>query len=205
MEIEFKYKLPSLLVGEQILEQLELTPRLIHMDAQYFDTPERTLRSQDITLRLRRESVEGGVSAMICCCKAPGGRSRNPAMKKRAEYECEAPDIHTGINGVIEKGCTQGEALRAVESSLIVVAGFRYLRREAEFHVGNSLCTVCVDKGGFLRPDGSLEPFCELEIELVDGKLGPVEKLVKKLVRHYYLEPQPLSKYARALAAGKAK
>lgn len=205
MEIEFKYKLPSLLVGEHILEQLELTPKLIHMDAKYYDTPGRTLRAQDITLRLRRESVEGGESAMICCCKAPGGRSRNPAMKKRAEYECEAENIHDGIIGVINAGCTQGDALREAEPDLTVVAGFRYLRREAEFQVGNSVCTVCVDKGGFLRPDGSEDPFCELEIELVDGKLGPVEKLVKKLVRHYYLEPESLSKYARALAAAKAK
>lgn len=205
MEIEFKYKLPSVAVGEQILEQMGLTPRLIHMDARYFDTPARTLRAQDITLRMREERMEGGASPMICCCKAPGKRSRNPALKKRVELECEASDILSGIEGILAQGCEQADALRAAIPELTVVAGFRYVRREARFTIGAARCSICVDAGGFLRPDGTEEPFCELELELVEGKLGPMEKLMKKIVKQFNLEPQPLSKYARALAAGKAQ
>jgi len=204
MEIEFKYKLPSVAAGEQILEHMGLKPRLIHMDARYYDTPARTLRAQDITLRLREERMEGGDAPMICCCKAPGKRTRNPALKKRVELECEARDILSGIEGIIAQGCEQADALRVAIPELTVVAGFRYVRREARFTVGAARCSICVDTGSFLRYDGTEEPFCELELELIDGKLGPMEKLMKKLVRQYNLEPQSLSKYARALAAGKA-
>lgn len=196
MEIEFKYRVPFELFDAVGEDPVLRRARRIRMDAQYFDTPSGALRAASVTLRLRREAPEGEEGALICCVKmpAPNDTREDAALRRRLEYECEAPSVEAALPQLEAQGldCT---ALRAaLAEGLVVAAHIRYTRRETLVEKDGSAHTVCLDRGMLGKT-----PFAEVEVEYKSGDFAATEAAAHALAARYGLYPEQRGKYARAL------
>ena len=196
MEIEFKYRVPAALFDTLADDEALRDAVAIDMDARYFDTPTRMLRGSSVTLRLRRETPQGEPGAMICCVKmnAPGGDGQDAALRRRLEYECEAQSVEEALPALLAQGMPPDPVRTALTEGLTVSARVSYTRLEALIRADGASYTVCLDRGILGR-----EAFSELEIEHKSGEFAVTAAAARMLAARYGLEPEPRSKYARAL------
>ena len=125
MEKEYKWRADEYLLGQALLwasSRIGSQSRTIHMQSQYFDTPDGLLRQQQGALRLRRENDRS-----VCCLKlrnenTPGG------MRAHEEYQCDAQTVQEGLRALPDKGaprdlCEQALSAPLCEIELEYVAG----------------------------------------------------------------------------------
>lgn len=200
MEIEFKYAVPSPEVLDTLFTDAALNAlrdgafRTVRMDAEYFDTPARTLRASGISLRARRENGDPVVTV-----KYPAAQAGTDALKRREEAEVPAATPAEAMPLLRPLLPARLFALLDAAVPLLMrTAGLRYTRRTALLRLpdGVTSCHLCLDAGTF----GS-EPFFELEMELAEGDVHALTALAEETSARYALKPQPLSKMARALSA----
>ena len=198
-ELEFKFKLAAedaaaLAAGGFAGAE---APRVIRMQAVYYDTAEGHLAAEHIAFRERREN-ENRVATLKC-----GGRASG-ALHEREEHEMPA-DGETAdcFFTLLEKSSCAAlsplfrETLK--RCPLLPVAATDYRRVLFTVRRGASVMELCVDEGELIGGTRH-EAFCELELELKEGSGEALQAFAEELKRQYTLTPEPLSKYARARA-----
>ncbi len=196
MEIEFKYRVPPELFYTAAADEALRNAAVITMNARYFDTSDRKLRAASVTLRLRRETPQGKDGATICCVKmpVPGGDGPDAALRRRAEYECEAESVEEALPALIALGLPPDTLRDAMAEGLVVTAQVAYTRMESLIRTDSASYTVCLDRGILGR-----EPFSEIEVEHKSGDFEVTAAAARALAEKYGLAAEPRSKYMRAL------
>lgn len=161
--------------------------REIQMETTYFDTPDRSLSARHMTLRLRRENED-----VICTLKTP------LADGSRGEWECPATDIQRGIASLLALGApTELKTLTA--GGVAPVCSARFTRQACDVPTADGLAELALDSGSLLGGTQEI-PLCEVELELKSGSEAALQALAEDLVRTYILNPEPRSKFSRAIA-----
>ncbi len=207
MEIELKYKLlPS--DGGKILADKAVTKystdgiRTTYLNATYYDTLDGTLAKTKSALRLRYEAerpadTEGVPDDYVCCFKCRD--SRDGATFSREEYECKAPDIYQGIEGLLSLGAPRDLLEPIMSMELVTVAEVLCVRKSMTLSLSDGTkAELCIDTGTFPSGNGREESFAELELELKSGNKDSLCEFGKYLADKYGLSPEPQTKLARA-------
>jgi inorganic triphosphatase YgiF len=140
------------------------------LNAQYFDTPARSLQAAGLVLRLRREG-----SRWIQAVKGPGD-----GLLARLEHEvdCGASVAQPALDLTRHAGTSAGLALTdaLVRDHDALAPLFEVDVRRIHRCVRHAGATIelALDEG-WIRCGDSKEPVCELELEL---KTGPVKALI---------------------------
>ena len=193
MEVELKYACPSGAVFEEILKSVSVLQqgpvREIRMQTDYFDTPERTLRSRFSTLRLRKENEQS-----VVCCKTRG--SREGALSSHEEWECNAETLAEGVQKLIARGAP--EELAEIARNAVRFCGAEFLRISADLKIEDAWVELSCDRGRLLGETTEC-PLCEVELELKEGAAEPMLAFGAQLAERFGLAEENRSKLARAM------
>lgn len=186
IEYELKYQatpeLLSLLRQALPGEEAQLT-----MSSTYYDTPDRILSSMHYTLRHRTEN-----DRHVCTLKTPANGAG------RGEWEIEEAFIDAAFPVLCKlSGASLSASVKA--SSLVAVCGAQFTRITKTLTFGDSLLEIALDSG-LLTGGEKTCPLCEVEVELKSGNTADADAFAAQLSSTFSLQPQPLSKYRRALA-----
>lgn len=205
MEQEYKWKIPQATLSALADYLHGLSGRLrhdtLHMAAVYYDTADSLVYKNGAALRLRMENVRS-----VCCMKRTVSKSGAKAI--REEYEVEAESLAEGLQKLPDAGAPRDLCI------LLSHQQFRELGR-TDFvrscyllaFEGDAPFTAefAVDVGALGAAD-NMQPFEELELELKTGDAAAFSAYAEKLEADFSLEPQRLSKLARAIqAAGSSR
>lgn len=162
----------------------------ISMETTYCDTPEGTLSALRWTLRRR---LENGRS--VCTLKTPASGGA------RGEWEVECDDFFRGL-ALLEALPDFPGDVHLTDLTLVPVCGARFLRQCARIPLAHGEAELALDEG-VLIGSGREIPLCEVEVEAKSGPEEDVCSFARQLARDYDLQPEPRSKYQRALALAK--
>ena len=158
----------------------------ITMETTYYDTKTFDFSARKMTLRRR---FENGLS--VCTLKAPLG------VNSRKEFEVEAEDIYTAIPMLCKlSGWQELETLSA--QGLIPICGARFTRQAATISSQDCTLELALDSGVLTAGERQI-PLCEIEVELKDGPEETAASFAQTLAQNFHLQPQPKSKFARAM------
>ena len=158
----------------------------ITMETTYYDTPEHALSQRHYTLRRR---LENGKS--ICTVKIPLEDT------SRGEWETECPSVTEAIPVLCKLGAPK-DLLPLTQAGVVTVCGARFIRRACTIPFADATLEVALDQGVLFS--GAREiPLCELEVELKSGPREGAVLFAHRLAKTYQLQPQPRSKFRRAL------
>ena len=163
------------------------TPTRYQMETTYYDTPSHALSQRHITLRRR---MENGTS--VCTLKAP-------AKLGRAEFELEWDDIEKAIPELCK---LSGVDPALLSEGVTPVCGARFTRLARTLTLPGGEVELALDKGVLLGGGKEL-PLCEVEVELKKGEPFAAAAFAAQLATVYGLQPEPKSKFARAVALTK--
>ena len=171
---------------DAILEEFgDFSP--ISMETTYYDTPSRTLSSQRITLRRR---LENGTS--VCTLKTPGtGYSRGEWNVEENEIAAAIPKL-CKLSGI-------AELPKWAQAGLHPLCAARFVRQRKTLSLPDFTAELALDRGGLLGA-GREMALCELELELISGSESALVEYAKDLASQYGLEPEPESKFRRAMS-----
>ena len=197
-ELEWKLAVPEIALLDQIAAWEPLQPLLAEpfreyeMRTTYYDTPDRKFADRHMTVRCRRENGEA-----VVCVKAPLPEAGDPSL--HGEWETAGEDPLQALPELVAAGAPrmllEAEVLRPV-----CRAAFH--RRAVLLRFPDaSVCELALDCGALFGA-AEEEPLCELELEMKAGDPAAARALYAGLSARFGLEPQPLSKYARAKALG---
>lgn len=185
-EYELKYQgTPA--VMHRILEEFSGNFREISMETTYYDTKDRQLHANRITLRRR---LENGHS--ICAVKTPGGEHG------RGEWECSAPDIEAGIPILCDLGAPV-QLRTYTRAGVEAVCGARFTRWAKTIVLCDATVELALDHGILLGGDQEI-PLCEVEVELKSGPESAADGFGAALAEKFRLTPEKESKFCRAMA-----
>ena len=159
----------------------------ISMETTYYDTPSHTLSAQRITLRRR---LENGIS--VCTLKTPG------TGYSRGEWNVEENEIAAAI---LELCKLSGVAQlpKWAQTSLQPLCAARFVRQRKTLSLPEFTAELALDRGVLLGA-GRERPLCELELELLSGSESALVEYANGLASRYGLEPEPESKFRRAMS-----
>lgn len=158
----------------------------IAMETVYFDTPTGELGRRRWTLRRR---MENGVP--VCTLKIP------LADGSRGEWETECESLPDAAEPLIALGAP-AELRSLMAGGLVPTCGARFTRLAKTIPAGDSLVELALDQGELLGGSKTM-PLCELEVELKQGSDAEACAFAAVLARRFSLEPEPISKFRRAL------
>lgn len=156
----------------------------ISMETTYYDTPDRRLSAQRITLRRR---LENGRS--VCTVKTPASGGA------RGEWEVEMDAIGDAITAL----CKLSDVSLPSAGELIPVCGAKFTRLAKTENVAGCMVEIALDSG-ILLGGGKEIPLCEVEVELKDGSEQIARVFAVCLAEKYHLPRETKSKFRRALA-----
>ena len=159
----------------------------IAMETTYFDTPDRRLAAQKVTLRCR---LENGTA--VCTVKTPGD------TRGRGEWETPCCDIMDAIPMLCKLGCPAWLE-EATKAGVEPVCGARFTRQAAQIVLPDVTAELALDRG-ILMGGGREEDLCEVEVELKSGSEETLEKWAGEFAARFGLVPERKSKFRRALA-----
>ena len=157
------------------------------METTYFDTPDKALSAQHITLRLRREN-----DAMVCTLKTP------LAQGGRGEWECLADTMDAGLAGLLAAGAPEAP-IQLAKQGLVIVCGARFTRLATELPTADGTAELALDHG-VLIGGGKELPLCEVELEQKTGSDTATAQLAAHIAQVYGLQAESKSKFRRAVA-----
>ena len=175
--------------------QLEMLQRaypnyaVTEMETTYYDTLDRQLSAQKITLRRRKENGKS-----ICTVKTPG------KGLARGEWECQCEDISAALSILCKLGAPE-ELLRLPR--LAPVCGARFTRLSQRLPLADGAAELALDRGVLLGGGREL-PFCEVELELKSGTEASLVALAEAIAAEFSLKGEPRSKFQRASELGSA-
>ena len=166
----------------------------------YFDTKDRSLREDKISIRVRRINGEKYLHTVKIGGKSEAGFSRRYEWNQ----EFDSPEFH--IRSFIEKAQSgddpveilSGALERIDESQLSELCQTRFTRKIIKASIKDSLCEICLDVGSCIAGSKSA-PICEMEIELVSWNIDDLIEFGQLVTRNSDGEPSDVSKLARCL------
>lgn len=185
-EFEIKYA-----ANEADLEFLKgrfpgLSP--IQMQTTYYDTPGKALSRLRWTLRRRMEN-----SVSVCTLKTPAeGFGRN-------EWEVECDDLHDAVALLIQKGAPKELLEFWASGGFVESCGAKFTRFAGMVEHNGTKLELALDRG-LLTGGGKELPFCEVEIELKEGREEDALAFAETIAASRNLKIEPRSKVARASA-----
>lgn len=202
MEKEFKYRLDSPEIFEQIVNDEDLSVYLnkdaveaIDMHAVYFDTEDEDLRKAGIAYRIRYENDR--ITATI-----KWDISVEEGLHVREEFNLVINDERFAKNPDIEvfKSSDAYEVLyrAAGDKKLVKTIEMNFNRRLVKLDTGKSISAISVDEGTIKGKDGVPVPVCELEIEWYYGDEDDFTDIATSIASKYHLHAENASKLQRA-------
>lgn len=190
VEYELKFRATKALQAA-ILEAVPGEDRHFSMQTTYYDTPTSQLSQRHYTLRRRMEN-----DLSVCTLKipAPGGRGEWEVPCSRIE---DAIDMLCKLSGV-----TELPAL--VSDGLIPVCGARFQRIARTVRLDGCTVELAIDAGVLTGGNREL-PLCEVEVELKEGSPDACNRFAQIIAARFGLQPEPQSKFRRALALYKGE
>lgn len=185
MEYELKFQATPE-IQKRIYETVEGTEVRYQMHTTYYDTPSGALSAKKFTLRRRMEN-----ELSVCTLKTPiGGNGRG-------EWEVNCQSIAQALPLLVEQGAP-AELLELAKEGLYEVCGARFTRIAKTLESQAGVLELALD-AGVLTGGGKELPLCEVEVELKKGTQAYADTFAKCLAQKFGLQPQPLSKFRRAL------
>lgn len=183
-EFELKYA-----ATPEILRAIQAeygTMEIIAMETAYYDSRDQHFSSRKMTLRLRKEN---GVT--VCTLKTP------LAEGGRGEWECPASNIRQGLSQLLRQGAPIAASPEDME--LQEVCGARFTRLAIQLPAGDGTVELALDQGVLLGGDRKTD-LCEVEVEQKTCSDAAAIAFAAALAKKYGLQPEPRSKFRRALA-----
>ena len=200
-EQEFKLRVTQPEAFETIAEAPEVVDRAsaaaetLAMTADYIDTADLRLLKAGYAYRVRREGER-----WVATVKADLGDGAEGGLHRHREWEATVtgPEPDLSVFGDAE---LRG-ALQSLQGDQPLTTLFRVEMERRVRHLALSdgaRAEWAADRGRILA-DGREEAVCEVELELKDGPLQPLEDLIRTMRRGYPLVPDDRTKFARGLA-----
>ena len=191
MSIEIELKLQ---LSPKTAKKLASHPSLANIPAQkvrllntYYDTPNLDLHSKRIAVRFRKKG-EQWLLTVKSAKPASGG------LAMRSEWETAATPGHFDFSHVDVDAMREFLEHASDEFEPIFTTDFR--RQIWHVPFGESLIELAVDRGT-IESCGKGTPICEIELELLSGKIEDIFGLTRKLQQQYDLRPAIASKAER--------
>jgi inorganic triphosphatase YgiF len=182
VEFEMKYRATA----DQLVALAEKFPGPWHsyaMETTYYDTPQRILGNQAVTLRCRLENGEA-----VCTVKTP------EIDGARGEWDCRCADIQAALPELCKLGAPD---FLLNLGALEVVCGARFTRRATMIVTEDFSAELALDSGVLLG-GGREIPLCEAELELKSGDKDAMIVYAQVLAYRLGLVPERKSKFRRA-------
>jgi triphosphatase len=157
-----------------------------HLKSVYYDTPERTLRRNGLSLRVRRSGARFVQTVKTDVVDDP---------LRRGEWEASvpslAPDLALAMSFIPEKlrGHLEAQPLEAVFTADV----HRHARL---IDLPSGTVEIAFDRGELTAGDRSL-PVSEIELELKSGSGSTIYEIALRLAEHGLVKPSIRSKSAR--------
>lgn len=195
MEQEYKWQASPQLIDAVLLWATAMHGKshIIFMRSVYYDTVDGLLRGQNAALRLRQENDRS-----VCCMKLRN-QSTAAGMRAHEEFECEAPDVYSGVIGLEQCGAPAELCRLALDNTLIACCEVDFTRCAVTLKHEGTTCELALDQGTLKNGDHTA-PLCEIELERKKGKEAPFHALADMLSAQFSLIPETESKLARAFA-----
>jgi len=158
----------------------------ISMETTYYDTPDLKLAFHQWTLRRR---LENGRS--VCTFKRPLDDG------SRAEWEVESDSIMEGILKLCQSGA-DWELMRATAGGVQPLCGAKFTRLAVTLQLPGCTVELALDQGKLTGRRGEA-PISEVEVELKEGSEEAAAAFAEGLAKEFGLEPEPKSKFVRAM------
>jgi inorganic triphosphatase YgiF len=189
IEIELKLQLTpktaKKLANHPLLAGIQ--PQKQHLLNTYFDTPKLALQARRIAVRFRKKGWQ-----WLLTVKSAEPASGGLAM--RSEWEAPATPGIFDFSHVDADDLRQFLEQSTGELEPIFTTDFR--RQIWNVPFGESLIELAVDRGN-IESQGSATPICEIELELLSGKVDDIFGLTRKLQEQLDLHPAIASKAER--------
>lgn len=197
-EIELKLLLDEAqerrLRASPVLKSHGISPaKTLTLISRYYDTAEDKLRTESISLRLRKagrqwvQTVKKTTEPIV------------QGLSQPLEDECVLPSGSLNL-GLIQDDDLREDVIGYARGGLHVVAETEFRRTSRHVRTpGGGVVELAIDKG-VLRSGEREEPFLEAELELVDGTAGDLYALAALLFPTGPVRFSALSKSERALA-----
>ena len=153
------------------------------MEPTYYDTPDRNLGNQSVTLRCRLENGQA-----VCTVKTP------EVDGARGEWDCRCEDIQAALPELCKLGAPD---FLLTLGQLEVVCGARFTRRATMIVTEDFTAELALDSGVLLG-GGREIPLCEVELELKSGDKDSMVVYTQVLAHRFRLVPERKSKFRRA-------
>ena len=188
-ELKFAASAP---VQASILEAYPGSWQTLTMQTTYYDTPTGALSARRYTLRKRMENGQP-----VCTLKTPGGDG------SRGEWEVVCDSITDAIPMLCKLGVPE-ILLALTQEGLVPICAASFTRKARLVSYGDSLLELALDEGS-LMGGSRTQPLCEVEVELKSGAHSAADGFAALLAQTYRLEPEPRSKFQRALSLSKGE
>jgi triphosphatase len=153
----------------------------------YYDTPELALRGRRIAMRFRQKGWEWLLTV----------KSAEPAsggLAVRNEWEAAATPGHFDFSHVDAPELK--EFLDAATEHFAPIFTTDFRRQTWQVPFGESLIELALDRG-HIASGNRREPICEVELELLNGRIEDIFGLTRSLQKHLHLHPAIASKAER--------
>ena len=163
----------------------------ITMATTYYDSPSGALAARKFTLRCR---LENGYP--ICTFKTPMSET------ERGEFEVKGVTLPQALGTLAEE--SGAGYLTEIAHRLTPVCGARFTRVAKGIDGEGFVAELALDRGVLLGGGKEL-PLCEIELECKTGSENDFLSYAASLAARYSLQPEKLSKFARAAALAKGE
>lgn len=187
LEFELKYTADDAQRRAVLAEFGGFSP--IAMETTYYDTRDDFFSARKMTLRRRMEN-----GSAVCTLKMPG------SGHGRQEFETESATIAEAIPVLCK--LSQWDDLSDYAKALVPVCGAKFTRMAATVVLPECTLEIAVDSG-VLTGGGKELPLGEIEVELKSGSEDAAVAFAEALAQRHGLQPEPKSKFRRALELGK--
>ena len=140
----------------------------------YYDTPDHTLRSSGVALRLRRQGKR-----WIQCVK--GGGVAAAGLHRRTEHETVVAARTPSFPAIIEAGFEKLMVDKKMRTALQIAFTTDFRRSSTLISPrADTVIEVSLDRGS-IAAGGRSEPICEVELELKTGNTGALFDLALEI------------------------
>ena len=191
VEYELKFRADAQTL-QAIDRATEGTGCVYHMQTTYYDTPDGALSGRFYTLRCRQEN-----DTSVCTLKAPA------AGYGRGEWELECDDINKAIPELCKLGGPE-DLMVLTAGGVIPICGAKFTRTAKTITLAECTVELALDQG-ILTGGGKEQALCEVEVELKAGTPECCLAYARQLALAFGLQPEPKSKFRRALALSRGE
>ena len=203
VEVELKYQVADLAIGERLLAAERLAGflpvdeiRVTEQDDTYLDTEDRILDAQRIGVRLR---AEAGTTTLTV--KSPGAVAGAYRRREELEWPAQAGQPPAAWPA----SAARDRLLELIgDRPLVEIVTIRQYRRKRDFATEEASVELSLDEARIVVDGHTVERFTEFEAELTRGPEAALGPLLGLLDGRPGLSPTVDSKLARAIAVADA-